>query len=751
MLKIRSHLVLMALAILLPVMVFSAVALDLLRQGEREAALRGLHETVRATALLVDGELGSSVSALELLAASPYLESGDLGGFYEQASLLNKTSSSWCLLLDASGRQIMNTRLPFGSPLPAGDVLPTVREVVATQRPYTSNLMTATLDSQMVTTLYVPVRAEGGNRYVLAQSFAVDFFTKAAFSRATPPGWIVAVIDREGRFVARNQRSAELIGKPARPELVAAAKAATEGLIRHNTLEGIESYDAFTHSTVSGWTIAVAAPVDSIESSAGRAVAVASIGLLVAMAFAVTAAAFLGRRLVAAISKAAEAAAALGQGAIPQPTEYSVVELGQLHNALSEAGQILSSEQQSRMKAEAELERLLTNEYAARRRAEADNRAKDQFLAMLGHELRNPLAAIGGALAVGERRGHQSEAARDARAIIERQSRHLGRIVDDLLDVSRLASGKIVLETRPIDLAEVARSCFESLRATGRTAGYVMDINTEPAWVDGDATRLEQSISNLLVNALKFTAPGGTIGISVKAGADEAVLELKDTGVGISPELLPQVFDVFVQGPASQDRAQGGLGIGLALVRQLIGLHGGTVSAASPGPALGSTFTVRLPRIAQPEAAPVDPHRIPAPSAAPVALRLLLIEDNEDARRMLCELLELDGHEVFQASTATEGIKLATEHQPDVAVIDIGLAEMTGYEVARRLRSEPRCAYMGLIAMTGYGQEEDRKTALAAGFDRHVVKPADVEALLLTIAECAVTAARRRDLIPAES
>ena len=748
MLKIRTYLVLMVVAILLPVVVFSTVALQLLRDGEREAALRGLQETARATALTVDRELASSVTALELLARSPYLESGDLEAFHKQAALLNKRASSWIVLLDKHAQQLVNTAFPFGEALPAPRNTGRVQEVMATQNALASDLMLGQLTQQLVTVMYVPVPAHGGTRYVLAQVFAIEFFNDTVFQPNTPSNWVIAIIGRDGRFIARNLNALEQVGKPAKADLMKAAGTQDHGLIRHDTLEGTDSYDsydsydAFTHSAISGWTIGVAAPVNNIEATAGHAVAIATLGLLIAITCAMMMAVFLGRRLVRSIAAATDAATDMGQGIKPELTWSNVLELDQLHTALMQASVILDLAQASNAQAEDERERLLQEAYKARLRAETESTAKDEFLAMLGHELRNPLAAIGGAIALSERHGHASAAAAEARAIIQRQSGHLSHLIDDLLDASRMVGGKITLKPQPVELGHKTRSCLESLRATGHTAGYELKVATELAWVNADPTRLEQMVNNLLVNAFKFTPPGGRVEVTVSACAQEAVLTVKDSGMGISPALLPHVFEMFVQGAASLERAQGGLGIGLALVRQLARLHGGTVSADSAGTGQGSTFVVRLPRIAAPVALQCAA-ALPA-SAAHRHWRILLIEDNDDARQMMRRLLDMEGHEVFEAATGTAGLHLASLQKPDLAIVDIGLPEMTGYEVAEHLRGNAETRSMGLIAMTGYGQQEDRKHALAAGFDVHLVKSVDIDHLLEVIDQCGHAALLRK-------
>ncbi|MDB5869034.1 MAG: integral rane sensor hybrid histidine kinase [Polaromonas sp.] len=742
MLKIRTHLVLMTAAILVPVVVFSAVALQMLRDGEREAALRGLHETARATALTVDRKLASSVASLELLGRSPYLESGDLRGFYQQAALLNKHPGSWTVLHDENGQQLINTARPFGEKLPRSkDRLKNLaQKIITAEKPLMSDLIVGQVTKKLVTVLFVPIPVHAGKRYLLTQAFTVDFFNEAVVQPNTPDNWLIAIIGSDDRFIARNLR-VERVGQLANLALVAAARAQDHGLIRHHTIEGIDAYDAFEHSDIAGWTIRVAAPVDSIEATAGQAVALATLGLLLALIFATLAAALLGRRLVQTIGRATNAAVALGQRAIPEATSSMILELDQLHTALAQASATLMRSEASRAQAESERERLLQDAREARLRAEDESRAKDQFLAMLGHELRNPLAAISGAIAWSERNGHATAAAAEARAVIQRQSGHLSHLVDDLLDVSRMLGGKITLKKQPLDLAKKVRACLESLRMTGRTAGYELKVMTEPTWVNGDPMRLEQTANNVLVNAFKFTPPGGWVEVTVSSSAGEALLTVKDSGVGISTELLPHVFEVFVQGAASLDRAQGGLGIGLALVRQLVSLHGGTVSAESAGPGQGSTFVVRLPRIAAPAAQPVA--ALPA-STPGRRWRILLIEDNEDARHMMRRLLDMEGHEVMEASSATAGLRLAGLQQPDLAIVDIGLPEMTGYEVAEHLRSDPATHTMGLIALTGYGQEEDRKNAVSAGFDAHLVKSVDINHLLAVIDRCGQAALLRK-------
>jgi signal transduction histidine kinase len=354
------------------------------------------------------------------------------------------------------------------------------------------------------------------------------------------------------------------------------------------------------------------------------------------------------------------------------------------------------------------------------------NRAKDEFLAMLGHELRNPLNAIGSAASLLGLAAGGPEMVERARTVIHRQVQHLARLVEDLLDVSRVTSGKVVLLREPTDLGEVVASAIASWRAAGRFARHRVAADTAPVWVDADPTRLEQVVGNVLANALKYTPSGGAITVRVAAEGERARLDVEDTGAGIPVDLLPRIFELFVQGERTLDRAQGGLGIGLTLTRALVEMHGGTVEAHSAGPGRGATFTIRLPRIPAPGA----PARAAAPAPAnPRPRRIVVVEDNVDARDMLRLQLERDGHEVHVAATGPSGVELAESVRPDVVFIDIGLPGFDGYEVARRIRAEDWGKEILLVALTGYGQADDRRRALDAGCDVHLTKPVFPERL----------------------
>jgi signal transduction histidine kinase/ActR/RegA family two-component response regulator len=377
---------------------------------------------------------------------------------------------------------------------------------------------------------------------------------------------------------------------------------------------------------------------------------------------------------------------------------------------------------------------LFRAELQARTRAEDANRAKDQFLAMLGHELRNPLGAIATAIQVVDRLGEPDDQAARFRGIIIRQTQHLSRLVDDLLDVSKIASGKVVLHREPVDLRGLAVRMLSSLHDAGKTTEHEIALTGEPVRVNGDPARLQQVVSNLLDNALRYTPSGGRIELTILAEGPDAVLRVQDTGVGIRPDMLPRIFDLFVQANPSLDRSERGLGLGLALVKRLVTLHGGTVSASSAGPNRGSEFVVRLPRVSD---ATATPHSTEAKDLLHRARRIVIIEDNRDFRSGLRMLLELWGHRVEEAANGGHGLELVRASRPEIVLVDLGLPDFDGYAVARSVRSAPGGDAILLVAITGYGRPEDRRQAQEAGFDVHLTKPVDAAELAEVLSRAA--------------
>jgi PAS domain S-box-containing protein len=376
---------------------------------------------------------------------------------------------------------------------------------------------------------------------------------------------------------------------------------------------------------------------------------------------------------------------------------------------------------EARLSAEAELKKLNAQLSAADRR-------KDEFLATLSHELRNPLAPMRSALDVLKLKfGHGN----DSRLLqaFDRQLRHLTRLVDDLMEVSRITQGRMQLRRAPVELSALVHGAAHDLAATMAAAHHTLRVSVAPppVIVDGDATRLAQVVINLLTNAAKYTPDGGTIELDLSCADGMAEIRVRDNGIGLPASALATVFNMFSQLEPALERSKGGLGIGLALVRGIVELHDGSVHADSPGPGLGSTFTIRLPLAADSVSTPAS--QVASSNAAPAQVRVLVVDDNEDAAETLAMTLELHGCEVRTAPTAARALDVLPGFAPAVALLDIGLPDMNGYDLARRVRQLPAGAGITLIATTGWGQQKDRERAFAAGFDHHLTKPIDFDLL----------------------
>ena len=369
---------------------------------------------------------------------------------------------------------------------------------------------------------------------------------------------------------------------------------------------------------------------------------------------------------------------------------------------------------------------IVSEHEAARAAAEAESSAKDEFLAMLGHELRNPLMPIGLAMQTIRGVAERDPTVQEAREVVERQVKHLAHLLDDLLDVSRLTRGKIELRKETVALQTIVAEALEITRSVIDDRAHVVSVSLpeEPLWFVADPTRITQVAGNLLENAAKFTPRGGEISVTAYREGDEVVLSVRDTGIGIAPELLRRAFDLFAQGEQPLARPDGGLGIGLALARRLIELHGGTIIGQSEGSGRGSEFVLRLPI-----GVSVGPGgRDDGAQVAVPARHILLVEDDDNVRKALQRILQLDGHRVQVARDGLEGVELALATAPDVAFIDIGLPRIDGYEVGRRIRAALG-KLVRLVALTGYGQAQDQRRSSDAGFDAHLVKPVSYDEL----------------------
>ncbi|HEX4332238.1 MAG TPA: ATP-binding protein [Usitatibacter sp.] len=715
--KLRTRLFLLVAGTVVPLVALAVVLSILLVDHERETLQRGALDRNRAFMTAVDTEINGHITSLQALATSERLEAGDIAGFGREAVRVLASQSGWqdVVLASVDGTRLFDVRAHDELAAPLEDHS-SIARAISTLAPATGNVVYRPQVRNYGVAIRYPVVIAGTVRYVLSAVVDPLAFERLIQMQDLPSGWVSGLVDRSGHFVARVPRrgNAEMASK----DFIAAVAHAPEGWYRGHTVEGEDTFTAFRVSSLTGWSIGLAMPPATIYSSAGRVAWALALGTLSTLLIALAVALWLSRRIARPISDLAAAARALGRE--PESVRIDSVgdieEVGELARALNEAAAGIR-----------EREALRTRERVALREAD---RAKDEFLAMLGHELRNPLSAITTSVQVMRSAPAGSGIETQARAIIERQSSQMTRLIEDLLDISRLSMGKVRLHPEAFDVEQLVRRLVQTWEQSRRIEPGRISVLTEPVWVRADRARIEQVFANLLDNATKFTPPDRVIAVEVRHDAGDAVLEVRDQGAGIAPEMLNEVFRLFVQAPQGPDRTRGGLGLGLAVVRRLVELHGGSVRAASAGPNLGSTFTVRLPAV-EPVVSAIQPQ---AP-AAPRELRILVIEDNDDGREMLRTMLELHGHEVRAASTGVEGIKEARRWLPDVVLLDVGLPDLDGYEVARRLRAERAMVQAKLVAITGYGQSEDEQRAYRAGIDVHMTKPVEPQELLRILAQ----------------
>ncbi len=723
MVPLRRRLFLLTAAALLPVAVIAGFGLYVLVDHQRDEARRAGIELTRALATAVEAELGRSISVMEAVATSPTLDSGDLPEFYRRVTRVVETQSHWraIVLVDPDGTALLHTGFSVGARIPPLADRASLAAVRATLRPVIGDLAPVGAgESEGATydfSVRVPVVRDGRLRFIAVALVDPTAIVEILKRQRVPEDWVISIFDAAGQRVARSRAHGENLGKRGAPTVVALmAQPADEGWGLTTAVEGDRIYTAYSRVKDLHWTVATGIPVGFVNGAMLRAALSFGGGMLVSLVIGIVAASRLARSITGPIGALGDAAAALGRREALAAPVTEIAEIAQVGHALADAAE-------ERARGERERDALLDREQQARSAAEAANRAKDEFLAMLGHELRNPLGAVANAVALLDHADVAPEAAARARGIIARQTAHLSRLTDDLLDAGRVITGKIVLDRRPIDLAEIVARAL----TTADVGRHRLVCELEPAWIDGDPIRIEQILMNLVGNAVKYTAAGGEITVAVGRDGNGAFLRVSDDGVGMAPELTNRVFELFVQGDRPLDRASGGLGIGLTLVRRLAELHGGSAAVFSAGAGQGSALTVRFPALSGPQVAVASAAR---PEEPATGRDVLVVEDNEDARTALCELLELGGHHVRAAADGVSGLATALAARPEIALVDVGLPGIDGYEVARRIRAaEEDGPHMTLVALTGYGLPEDRARALAAGFDVHLVKPVSMAAL----------------------
>ena len=716
-LRLRTLLVLLVLVTTIPIALFAAWLIS--RSSAQQEALidRQNIEQARAIIVGVDQEIEDVIASLNVLSLLEPIDAPDKAQFAEIASRVLPTHRHWqsIRLIDRSLEVVADTTGPLVAPPLQHPEWAT--HVIDSGQPAVSHALQEQTTGRWMVTIGVPVFRGGTLKYVLSAQLYANAFSEILRKQHVPDGGVVTLLDQDLKIVARTLNEDQYVGREPTSDFAARATTAREGSWRTVTLEGTHAYSAWSRSTLTGWTIGLGMPEETVAGPLRRSYR-ALIGAGIAMCgAALILALILGRDIVSGQTAAAAAARALARGEHPAFPESHIVETRDLSDGLRETGAMLAA--------------LLERERAARRTAEALNRTKDEFIATVSHELRTPLNAIVGWVSL--LRTGTLDASRQAHAleVIERNTRAQARLVEDLLDMSRIIQGHVRLGMEPLDLAAVLESAVESLRPTADARKITLSCEAPRglAIVSGDQGRLQQVLWNILSNALKFTPSGGRIEARVSASVADALVTVADSGEGIAPEFLPHVFDRFRQENAAVTRTHSGLGLGLSLVRHLIELHGGTITADSEGKGKGATFTLRLPllgaavRPAEPSAAAPDVNMVRN-------RRVLIVDDDDDTRELAAEALAAAGVRAVTAASGAEALALVAAEPPDAIVADIGMPEMSGYDFMGQLRADPRLAGIPAVALTAYGGAEARDAALAAGFSAYVRKPYDPRALV---------------------
>jgi signal transduction histidine kinase/ActR/RegA family two-component response regulator len=553
-----------------------------------------------------------------------------------------------------------------------------------------------------------------------------------------PPGSILTTADSRGSIISRRPEPDRWLGTDVPGAMREGMAHAGNRSLLIKADDGVERLHAFAHvgsPTLTDYTVSIGIPTEAITYSAQHDQMMSLLALTATTMLALLAAWLAGDILIVQrVRKLMDTARSIAAGKLEARTgiEYGHEEIGNLAKALDDMAESLQKKENARSLAERELR--------------AADQRKDEFLAMLAHELRNPLAPISTGAHLLKLLHSDNAQITQTCAIIARQVEHMTSLVDDLLDVSRVTRGLVSLSTQPLDLKKVIDDAAEQIRPliNARRHRVVVHQPADPATVNGDHKRLVQVVSNLLGNATKYTPEGGHIELRLARERDDYVITVSDDGIGMEPALVERVFDLFTQAERTPDRSQGGLGLGLALAKSLVELHGGSVSAHSAGLGKGSSFSVRLPRYEEElpaGAAAHPPIERRGVQAAP--LRILLVDDNRDAAHTLELFLNAAGHEVRVAYRANDAVDAARSFRPEVCLLDIGLPDFDGNELARRLRMMPQAASATLIAMTGYGRQQDRDASAAAGFDHYLVKPVNTVQLTQLLAAAKAAQAQR--------
>jgi signal transduction histidine kinase/CheY-like chemotaxis protein len=715
---VKVLLLLLPLLAALPLLAYGGFLLWVTAEQAAAHARRELgaaHGTLQAA---LAGELQHKEQLLTLLAESPELNEGALD-VARAASLAHRVVHAGSgihviAIRDRTGAVIGEYPARAGAPRTV-KLTPHQVQVFETGKAAVSDVHESFVDGRSSVSMDVPVRRGGRVPWIITALLDPVQLSRTLAAQVGERDALATVLDSHRRIVARTRDVQRWFGELPSADTLRAVDSGDRGWRRLRTRDGNEYLWTWS-TTAAAWTVWLGSPAREFDDALRRSMlrlATAGFGVLL---LTMAGTALLARRIAATVGRMAENAHRLAEGERPLYRPSGIRQLDALYQALEDANEKVS-------RALADRDRALDAERAARAVADEHNRSKDEFLGMLSHELRNPLAPIRNSTYVLQHADPASDQARRARIVIERQTEHLTRIVDDLLDLTRIARGKILLRRDRVDLRELVRRAADDAHLGIERRGVRLRVELPPdaLWADADATRVTQILGNLLNNAAKFTPAGGEIDVTLRDVDGTAELRVRDTGAGIDPALLPTIFDPFTQGERTLARSEGGLGLGLALARRLAALHGGDVRAHSEGVGHGAELVVTLPLLGPPvdeEAPRAQPARVPS------SRHVLVVDDNADAAESLAELVGLLGHDVTVAYDGPSALAKARERRPDVVLCDIGLPGMTGYDFARAFRAAHDGA-VKLVAVSGYAQPEDVRKAVEAGFDVHVAKPPD--------------------------
>jgi signal transduction histidine kinase/ActR/RegA family two-component response regulator len=729
---LRSHLIALVLAVLLPMVAFAALVMLVLGSQQRAAAERGGIETARALVNAVDESLRGTVTSLQLLATSRALAADDLRAFHAEARRALASQSDWMdiLLLAPDGQQLVHTSAPPGQPLPRVAEPASLYAAVTARQPVVGNASRGRLGPQVAVPVRVPIMRDDRVVYVLTAAVKPESLLSVLTRQRLAPGWVAAAFDRVNTIAARTRKMEEFTGNKLSPEFLALLdRGAAEGWAVTHTLEGERVYTAYARSAQTGWGVGVGIPAELVDAPLQRSLLAIGAGGLAFALLALAVALIMGRRITAPMLALSSAARAFGErGVLPRDGAAALQEVEDIRHAFVEAAALVQ-----RRAAE----------------AEAAARAKDEFLAVLSHELRTPLNAVYGwarMLQTGQVTGEHAARALD---VIVRQSNAQVQLIDDLLDVSRVITGKMRLDVRAVDLGLVIEHALDAVGPAADAKAIrihrVLDPRAGP--VTGDPDRLQQVVFNVLSNAVKFTPRGGRVQVSLQRVESHVEIAVSDTGRGIAADVLPHVFERFRQADSSSTREHAGLGLGLALVKHLVELHGGSVSAQSAGEGRGATFVIALPLALaeQPEGRAPRAHPTAPVGGVAVAgarldgLRVLVVDDDREALDLAATILTGAGAQVRVSASSKEGLAALLAWRPDVLVSDIEMPGEDGYSLIRTVRAlgPSEGGRTPAVALTAYGRTQDRVASLTAGYSMHVPKPVDPGELLAIIASVA--------------